>query len=218
MVHTIYLVGYKAIYCAANGGYLELGTKDSYGIEQLQLVKNEEWEGLTIKVVFINPSGQAVEVADLQNGIIDVPPEATSESGRGTITVLGNAENLQRISIDVPYKVSSHSVTSAKSSEITPDVYEQFLKAFPVGGTAGQVLTKKSDADRDVYWATVEGDSGGSDEGFYYTIGHGLKIAEDGTKLEVDIVDDAETDNTLPISSRGVYIIVGNINSLLETI
>ena len=36
--------------------------------------------------------------------------------------------------------------------------------------------------------------------------------------LRVNTTDAAEKDNTLPISSAGVYTTVGNINALLETI
>ena len=52
----------------------------------------------------------------------------------------------------------------------------------------------------------------------------GLVIAGDGTKIEsngklsVDVANDAEADNTRPISSAAVYTLVGNINTLLETI
>lgn len=52
----------------------------------------------------------------------------------------------------------------------------------------------------------------------------GLVIAGDGTKIDgkgklsVDVANDAEADNTRPISSAAVHTLVGNINSLLETI
>ena len=47
-------------------------------------------------------------------------------------------------------------------------------------------------------------------------LGEGLLI-EDG-KLLVKTTDKIEQDNTLPISSAGVFQIVGNIQALLETI
>ncbi len=48
-------------------------------------------------------------------------------------------------------------------------------------------------------------------------VGHALQITTDGT-LSVDTVDDVEEDNTKPITSKGVYTTVGNINALLASI
>lgn len=50
-----------------------------------------------------------------------------------------------------------------------------------------------------------------------YRIGHGLKVTG-GNTLEVDTAEEAEQDNTLPITSAAVYTTVGNIEILLETI
>lgn len=48
-------------------------------------------------------------------------------------------------------------------------------------------------------------------------VGDNLSVDSTG-RLSVTTTDDAETDNTLPITSSGVFSIVGNINALLETI
>lgn len=44
-----------------------------------------------------------------------------------------------------------------------------------------------------------------------------LTLTADGT-LSVNTTDDMEKDNTLPITSAGVYVTVGNIETLLKTI
>lgn len=54
--------------------------------------------------------------------------------------------------------------------------------------------------------------------GTTYTIGDGLKLDEITNTLSVDVANQAEQDNTKPISSSAVNTIVGNINVLLETI
>lgn len=59
------------------------------------------------------------------------------------------------------------------------------------------------------------GDGGGSS--FPYEIGETLKVV-DGRTLEVNTTDDANQDNTLPITSAGVFTITGNIEALLGTI
>lgn len=57
---------------------------------------------------------------------------------------------------------------------------------IPIGGTAGQLIMKKSAGDYDIEW--------------------------------VSPANTAEQDNTLPITSAGVYMEIGNINALLSII
>lgn len=56
--------------------------------------------------------------------------------------------------------------------------------------------------------------SGGKD----YVIGDGLKLDELTNTLSVDTTNNAEEDNTKPITSAGVYTQLGNINVLLSKI
>ena len=51
-----------------------------------------------------------------------------------------------------------------------------------------------------------------------YKIGYGLKLDTATNTLSVDATNSVEQDNTLPITSAGVYVTVGNINALLDTI
>lgn len=55
-------------------------------------------------------------------------------------------------------------------------------------------------------------------EGNNYKIGSGLKVDEKTNTLSVDIANEAEADNTKPISSAAVFTTVGNIEILLGTI
>lgn len=69
---------------------------------------------------------------------------------------------------------------------------------------------------------TVEGSGpagppGPPGEGMQYEIGEGLKVNEQN-QLIVDTTNDAEQDNTKPITSAGVFIVVGNVEALLGTI
>ena len=79
----------------------------------------------------------------------------------------------------------------------------------PDGGTTGQVLAKRSDDDQDTEWVDASG--GGA------PIDNETLVIENGV-LRVNTTDLAVQDNTRPITSSGVYVIVGNINSLLELI
>lgn len=164
VIHEIRLKQYIA--CPADRTRrFSLGTKDSYGIEQLRIVPGEGWDGLTITATFHPPEGEAVQVLVPADGLIDVPPEATRNGSElplkyGKIVFAGVADGMQRISCNLPYTVLDHApVEGAESSGPAPSWYEQAAAHFlPGGGKARQVLAKASDADLDVEWA----DGGGS--------------------------------------------------------
>ena len=127
-VHVIKLDGYNAT--VENGEKLELGTFDSYGEEQLQIVKAPDWENLSVIATFNPPYKKPVQaVVDSVTGVIKVPKEATADSyGVGTIVFVGLADGVQRISSDVEYIVSRHSNASGtEPAEPTPSVVEQIL-------------------------------------------------------------------------------------------
>ncbi|MDY5326967.1 MAG: hypothetical protein SPH42_09020 [Gemmiger sp.] len=145
-----------------------LGTRDSYGVEQLRIVPGEGWDGLMITATFHPPEGEAVQVLIPADGLIDVPPEATRSGSElplkyGKIVFAGVADGVQRISCNLPYTVMGHEpVDGAASSGPSPSWYEQAAAHFlPSGGKAGQVLAKASDADLDVEWA--DGGNGTAD-------------------------------------------------------
>lgn len=167
VIHEIRLNQYIA--CPADRiRRFSLGTRDSYGVEQLRIVPGEGWDGLTITATFHPPEGEAVQVLIPADGLIDVPPEATRSGSKlpikyGNIVFAGVADGVQRISCNLPYTVMGHEpVDGAASSGPTPSWYEQAAAHFvPSGGKAGQVLAKASDADLDVEWA--DGGNGTAD-------------------------------------------------------
>lgn len=167
VIHEIRLNQYSAV-PADRTRRFSLGTKDSYGIEQLRIVPGEGWDGLTITATFHPPEGEAVQVIVPADGLIDVPPEATRSGSElplkyGKIVFAGVADGMQRISCNLPYTVLDHApVEGAESSGPSPSWYEQAAAHFvPSGGKAGQVLAKASDTDLDVEWA--DGGNGTAD-------------------------------------------------------
>ena len=136
MVHEISLTGYSAIYTGKKGR-LVLGTWASYGIEQLQLVLGDGWEGRTVTAVFHGPkTSDGTTVLAGSDGLVDVPQEATAAAGYGTITIVGVDADSQRISVDVPYVVMAHAPVTGQAPDPTPDIWQQFVAAV------------KADADR----------------------------------------------------------------------
>lgn len=159
VIHEIRLNQYSAV-PADRTRRFSLGTRDSYGVEQLRIVPGEGWDGLTITATFHPPEGEAVQVLIPDDGLIDVPPEATRSGSElpiryGKIVFAGVADGVQRISCNLPYTVMEHApVDGAASSGPSPSWYEQAAAHFvPSGGKAGQVLAKASDTDLDVEWA-----------------------------------------------------------------
>lgn len=149
-MHVIKLDGYNA--AVENGEKLELGTFDSYGEEQLQIVKAPDWENLSVIATFNPPYKKPVQaVVDSVTGVIKVPKEATADSyGVGTIVFVGLADGVQRISSDVEYIVRRHS--NASGTEPAEPVPFTATGAQPLPALAG-VNTVLTDADS----ATVTG-------------------------------------------------------------
>ena len=150
-MHVIKLNGYNAT--TENGEKLELGTFDSYGEEQLQIVEASDWANLSVIATFNPPNKKPVQVAvDSITGVIKVPKEATADLyGVGTIVFVGIADGVQRISADCEYIVRKHSNASGtEPAEPTPDLLQQVLTlskdAQPIPALAG-VNTVLTDAD-----------------------------------------------------------------------
>lgn len=127
-IQTITLSGYKAY--VEGKQYLVLGTWDSYGIEQLQIVPGPEWTGLVIKAVFVTAAGTTPVVVP-DSGLINVPPEATAQAlgveSPGMIVFSGVTAGVQRITCNLFYLVSDHAPIDGTAPEPTPDEWAQFV-------------------------------------------------------------------------------------------
>ena len=153
-MHVIKLDGYNAT--VDNGEKLELGTFDSYGEEQLQIVKAPDWENLSVIATFNPPYKKPVQaVVDSVTGVVKVPKEATADSyGVGAIVFVGLADGVQRITSDVEYIVSRHSNASGtEPAEPTPDLLQQVLTLSKDAQTAAKNAVKdaaaaKANADK----------------------------------------------------------------------
>ena len=143
--HEITLSGYKA---ACPGNVLYLGTKESYGSEQLHLTLGEEWKDCVITAVFTNRTSTEVPMDD-QNRI-PVPPEATQHStdhhGPGRIVFKGTADGVQILTADLLYLVEDHAASRGSNSLTpTPDQFTQFVNAVKTDTIPDYV---RAEADR----------------------------------------------------------------------
>lgn len=103
MTHEVVLHGYNV-----KPGSLQLGTFDSYGIEQLHVTLDDTWSGLAVTATFNPPKGEPVEIRVPENGLIDVPAEATANEGTGSIVYCGVANGVQLITKTQGYNVITH--------------------------------------------------------------------------------------------------------------
>lgn len=131
-IKTIVLMNYDAV---VDNRYsvtpsIELGTKDSYGIENIRIVHGDGWSGLETLAVFHAPGGSATKKTVGADGVLEVPAEATADkAGRGKIVFLGLADGVQRISVDLPYSIRDHAdIDGDNPGTPTPDVVQQILE------------------------------------------------------------------------------------------
>lgn len=110
-LHEVQLKGYSV-----RPGNLSLGTFGSYGIEQLHVTLDDMWSGLAVTATFNPPKGEPVEIRLPENGLIDVPAEATANEGTGTIVYCGVANGVQRITKTQGYNV----ITRGNVGETAP--------------------------------------------------------------------------------------------------
>lgn len=102
-LHEVQLKGYSV-----RPGNLSLGTFDSYGIEQLHVTLDDTYSGLAVTATFNPPKGEPVEIRVPENGLIDVPAEATANEGTGAIVYCGVANGVQLITKTQGYNVITH--------------------------------------------------------------------------------------------------------------
>lgn len=220
-MQTIRLNGYTAV---GPGPLLRLGTRDSYGIEQLAIEPGDGWENLALTATFVTPAGSTRMVVSA-DGTLDVPPAATAlaltPAAPGRIVFTGTAAGVQRITADLPYLVTDHAPVEGEDPAPEPSVWEQYVTRMqqaldavvPPEGSPGQVLTKTGQGNT---WAYPAGGGGGTGGG--YVIGAGLTLDPASNILSVDTADAVEQDNTRPVTSAAVFTTVGNIDALLATI
>lgn len=100
----------------------------------------------------------------------------------------------------------------------TPDVYEQIM-ALLEDIKQGEVSPEDIQKAVDNYLTEnpISVDIATTEKAGIVAVGKNLSITEDGV-LSVETTDDAEQDNTKPITSAGVNLVVGNINAILAII
>lgn len=173
----------------------------------ITLETDEEWVPYTTKTVLIVvPGGSAYAVLTEKDRC--ALPILTRP---GEIRIGVQAGELHT-SMDLPYAVKRSIATLAgdEATEIPPDVAQQLISRLDNLEQNGVPQDKVEEAvEKYLEENPIEGTS--------FTPGNAVELTPDNV-LNVRTTDKMETDNTLPITSAGVYTVVGNINALLDTI
>lgn len=124
------------------------------------------------------------------------------------------------------------SITGDASQDPPPE-YQSWVDAvFKEAAKIQEAIPEVTEADNGKYlrvidgrWAASQGSGGGGDTHWndvidkpFETLDSNTLTVDDAGVLRVNTTDDAEQDNTKPITSSGVHVILGNIDILLSQI
>lgn len=145
MVKTIRLNGHRPV-----PDKICLGTYDSYGQDQIELILGAGWNDLDIIATFNAPSGKSVQIRVDKSNVFPVPPEATAnKSGKGTIVFNGKQDGENLISCNVRYEVLDHGSTEGTPpAEPTPDLVQQILSAANTAEKTANSVREDADAGK----------------------------------------------------------------------
>lgn len=178
--------------------------------------KTDDWDN-AVKVAYFR-SGRHGEIYSQpldENGDCVIPWEALAYEATVYFSVAGT-RGTYRITSSIASFYNRETIYGGSASRPpTPDVYEQLLTAMQGKVDADQGAENSGKYLRvgeDGKVRPVYAPGGGS-----YTPGENIEITEDGT-INVLTTNEAEQDNTKPITSAGVFTVVGNIEAILKTI
>lgn len=195
--------------------YLPLAAESVQYLTAKVVYETDDWTGREIKAMF--GQGCTVYEVPVTGGEITAKQQLNLTAGDWRVWLVGNSARdgdvIPRITTNVAHiSVAPTGGTEGNPFPATPPTVEEQLRA-DMGNLADLTTEDKSSLVAAINEVRRTGGGGTA-----YTIGHGLKLDAETNTLSVDTADKMEQDNTLPITSAAVYVEVGNINALLETI
>ena len=133
----------------------------------------DEYPSAIPALTVTNPSGTSYPVVTTRDGeyvIWDVADSDLTAQGNGELQLTFTENGVVCKSYIAKTKVKRSIVANGTAPDpvqnwldTAAEVLESVNEAIPAGGTAGQVLAKKSNADRDLEWVNQTGGGGGTD-------------------------------------------------------
>ena len=198
------------------------GSKDYLG---LQFTFSSDWKDLD-KLCYLQ-SGDVSLPIDMVDNLVEVP-EWFTEQDSFDVTLFGKSGNQE-----VPTNVVSLRLEKSNTlwEQDAPEPQPSWLAKIidmnnhpPIPGSNGYWLLWDTDkgeyVESDLPLPEVSGGGGSWSQISgkpFNTIDGNTLVNRSGT-LCVNTTDDAEQDNTRPITSSGVHVICGNISALLQAI
>ena len=191
----------------------------------LHFLFSSDWDDLD-KLCYLQ-RGEVSQPIDVVDGIVEVPDWFTQQDSF-YVTLFGKSGSQEVPTNVVPLRLEkSNNLWEQDAPEPQPSWLTKIIDLNnhpPIPGDNGYWLLWDTDSgayvESELPLPEVSGGSGSwsqiSDKPFNTIDGNTL-VNRSGT-LYVNTTDDAEQDNTRPITSSGVHVICGNINALLQAI
>lgn len=186
-----------------------------------EFVFDEEWQDKVKTVYFVCEDGSYQAVV-MSGNSCNVPMMAGEHRRIFVGVQAGSAEKPSVLKTTCPcclkVRDSIADLLGQPIPDPTPDVYQQIM-ALLEDIKKGEVSPEDIQKAVDNYLTEnpISVDIATTEKAGIVAVGKNLSITEDGV-LSVETTDDAEQDNTKPITSAGVNLVVGNINALLAII
>ena len=181
-----------------------------------------DWDGAEKTAYFRGTDGKRYN-AILQNDTCIVPWEAVADSGDLTMSVAGTrADGTIITTSKYRIRIGATIYGGDPGKEPSPDQYEQIMQAL-----AGKINTAQGAENagkilgigEDGVVAPVDAPTGsGGGSVSKDDIREAVENYMTANPVEVETTDLVEKDNTLPVTSTGVYTVCGNIEALLKTL
>lgn len=181
-----------------------------------------DWDGAEKTAYFLGTNGKHYS-AILKNDACLIPWEAIQECGRLIMSVTGVKNDGTVITAEKKTLMIGSTLSGGnKSEKPSPDQYTQIMQAL-----AGKIGTDQGAENagkilgigEDGVVAPVDAPTGsGSGEVSKDDIRAAVEEYMEENPIEVKTTDVVEEDNTLPVTSAGVYTVCGNIEALLQAL
>ena len=180
-----------------------------------------DWDGAEKTAYFLGTDGKHYS-AILKNNACLVPWEAIQECGCLHMSLTGckpdgTVITTEKISMQIGRTISGGN----KSKEPSPDQYTQIMQALTGKVSANQGIEnagKILGIGEDGVVAPVAPTGSGSGAVSEDDIREAVENYMTENPVEIKTTDAVEKDNTLPVTSAGVYTVCGNIEALLQAL